>query len=1405
VGEFNLKQVNQKLDSIQADVIALEGITAQYWKSGMYIAEIGMTGYWALEINTDFAPPTTSEIYDPGIVNVWRIRSGAADYQVVTDRVANESAGTIYTSEVLDEPTWNVGDLAKVIFSGAIIRTDEEPSEAITANIAGGVDDVVTVLDSDLYQVGWLIKVDANKGTKNVTEATGGSSTVITDATITEAVNYWAGGEVTITSGTYTGQTRAIVSSAVGSVTVSPAFPGNIAIGVTATIYSPKEYRTITAINDGIHLTVDSVFTNSYTTALGATVTRVIQHNLTTAVFFTSLVEEAASYKILYQGTLTTGSATVPADTTAGAAFGNDYFNGSWLMPIAGACHNQPRLIVDFATTTGIYTIDSEQPFTASTGTVEYIVLGNNSQLAPVADSLNNQTPAQIIGNKTDTTVPIVSAAASNTAYLKALAARGMSIIRAKTTSATGSQTSVISTDLIGYGTNFFNDEFYMQAQSGVAKPEIKKITAYATAAGQFTVDAFSVALSSGDDILIIHESLVSIGRNDADNVFDSSNVVANDDGSIFERLEWLASMVVIAKGTFTTSSATVPADTGRTEANDYFNGSWLMPIGGTPATAYLQPRLIVDFTTTTGVFTLDPEHPFTSAPGLVEYVILSPNDSLVPAINGTNNYTPAHVIGNKTDTADFTWDVLTSSLVKLVKGVLGVEVIEEGTFTTSSATVPADTAIGALYADDYFNGSWLMAVSGSNAFQPRLIVDFATTTGIFTLDPEQPFNNAPGLVSYVVLSRNTSLVPIADGINNNTPAHVVGNKASTAIYASTNTADIIRYLKGILGSMVIGTGTFTTSSATVPADTSQGGKVSNYYNGALLVPVAGADVFQPRLIVGFTTATGVFTMDPSHPFTAATGLVDYVILAAQGDLIPTANNTDNTTLMDVVGNKTDSATLDDMSALATATIVAEVKRILLRMSTDAFTANIQGAARTELDTMLAQLATYLSAAGAAWSVQVNNNTARTNIEQTLEDFFGVVGCDGTNVFEPSIGGSTRTTIEAAFAALGTAFGAEYDGTPDLYDTIVTGYDSSAITANPDGSVMERLEDLHGDVSNISGGLAYKAICTSDGTATTAIASGMIGYGNDVFNDKYYIQIIYNASGAGTSPEPKTRKITDYESVSGTFTFATVTDAPITNDIILIFHESLAATGRNGADSDFSSSSVVANENGTILERLEQIQEATNIGTGSSLPANKSLYDIIGTAYVDAGGGFGTDSINSDLTAIDTEVETVSLAQAGGNRNSNVRAGLLLRWIADAVFAISGINTYQEVIPDTYFSKAAIDTTLTNPPPTPDVDNTIVQIDAVVNTVFNLRGLWINTTSFGTGTTITYTLWLQTTASPGAPVAVDSVVVSSTGWQSLMDLFGLQEVNSMSIYVTAVTDVGNTGAASGYYHYASAT
>ena len=52
--------------------------------------------------------------------------------------------------------------------------------------------------------------------------------------------------------------------------------------------------------------------------------------------------------------------------------------------------------------------------------------------------------------------------------------------------------------------------------------------------------------------------------------------------------------------------------------------------------------------------------------------------------------------------------------------------------------------------------------------------------------------------------------------------------------------------------------------------------------------------------------------------------------------------------------------------------------------------------------------------------------------------------------------------------------------------------------------------------------------------------------------------------------------------------------------------------GADDANNTASTSNVAANEDGSILERLEQIQEVVNNGTGTAIASNKSLADAIG-------------------------------------------------------------------------------------------------------------------------------------------------------------------------------------------------
>jgi len=126
-------------------------------------------------------------------------------------------------------------------------------------------------------------------------------------------------------------------------------------------------------------------------------------------------------------------------------------------------------------------------------------------------------------------------------------------------------------------------------------------------------------------------------------------------------------------------------------------------------------------------------------------------------------------------------------------------------------------------------------------------------------------------------------------------------------------------------------------------------------------------------------------------------------------------------------------------------------------------------------------------------------------------------------------------------------------------------------------------------------------------------------------------------------------------------------------------------------------------------------------------------------------------------------------------------------------------RSYQEQIPDTAISISP-DTT-TADPPSADSENSVVDIAKKQNRAFVLRSLFINISALGGGTnTMTFKLWIDI---GGTPTEVDSVDVTSTGYQNLMDLFGLPEVHADSIHITATVNA-DTGAIAGIFRYAEA-
>jgi hypothetical protein len=231
------------------------------------------------------------------------------------------------------------------------------------------------------------------------------------------------------------------------------------------------------------------------------------------------------------------------------------------------------------------------------------------------------------------------------------------------------------------------------------------------------------------------------------------------------------------------------------------------------------------------------------------------------------------------------------------------------GTFTTAAFTAPVD------------NGDYILIV------HPSLYASIATPVPVADVvdnilsrdvvgNKADTANTTAGaassLMRYVKGLLSLHPVPGADAVTNTNMRDLAGNKADTANYAADATSSLMRYTKALLGTTVIATGTFTTSSATVPADVGKAAIATDYWINCSIMPLTGVCALQPRTISAFTTGTGVFTIDVSTPFTAAPGLVTYVILAGGGGggapVVPAIDAVVNATTADVVGNKEDTA-----------------------------------------------------------------------------------------------------------------------------------------------------------------------------------------------------------------------------------------------------------------------------------------------------------------------------------------------------------------------------------------------------------------------------------------------------------------------------------------------------------------
>lgn len=330
---------------------------------------------------------------------------------------------------------------------------------------------------------------------------------------------------------------------------------------------------------------------------------------------------------------------------------------------------------------------------------------------------------------------------------------------------------------------------------------------------------------------------------------------------------------------------------------------------------------------------------------------------------------------------------------------------------------------------------------------------------------PNDTFNSG---YQMIVLHNDNSLLAAPEMEMRDITDFVTGSGTFTTEAFSSNVEanDIVLIIHNSVAAQISAFGIADAGSGVAAVVDAARTEANDWWNGQTIMMLSGAARGQKRPIADFVAATD--TIVPSPNFDAAVAAGDfYVILAHYNMIVPGAvDNTTNLLTSDVVGRQDDTipamnlapgndtlvrqgkailerigatpadpgdslltsvgqrnatASLDDMTDVTTTDIEAKLRRILLRMSgAGVFSSTIQGAARTELDDMLGQMATYFVAVGAAMSIQINGNLARTNLQQVWQDFSVVFGADGANVFNPTIQGAARTDLDTALNILAT-------------------------------------------------------------------------------------------------------------------------------------------------------------------------------------------------------------------------------------------------------------------------------------------------------------------------------------------------------------------------------------------------
>lgn len=445
-------------------------------------------------------------------------------------------------------------------------------------------------------------------------------------------------------------------------------------------------------------------------------------------------------------------------------------------------------------------------------------------------------------------------------------------------------------------------------------------------------------------------------------------------------------------------------------------------------------------------------------------------------------------------------------------------------------------------------------------------------------------------------------------------------NTADNLVSTSSVTLDVdgsvLERLESLI-KIIANSTIYTSSAATTTTITAAAlADVASQYIGQLVIPLSGAMAGEARYITAYN-GTNALTVSPAWASDPdAAGNITFAVISSGLSIVPTALGTDGTTV-------TDSAT----------TVLGAVgaNNADNAFSSSNVVENRDGSVLERTEYLIGEVEDDTD------SVQnrIGNLTGRTNDGNVA----AALGIDNL----PDVASGDLYTllwkymINTAISSPTTKTGLQYVQAVGSDDNN-NDFASTNVVANSNGSIIERLEHILIALGGTTG------TTTALGLTTTAIDT-VRTEAADYWNGGVFVCV--DGANAGLA-----RPIYDFDATADTLYFEPAFPnavAASVNYVILTRYDVARLIGDNNADNAISTSTVAANEDGSVLERLEQIQEAVNIGAGTSIASGKSLVDVIGQTGAITSQTGDVDAINIQNRLDANNLATGIVAAAGAD------------------------------------------------------------------------------------------------------------------------------------------------------------